>query len=261
MSLNFNGVSSKCQNTAATGLNAALLTLLFWMKPNSLGENSNGRIFVADKDNNALTLRCTDQGTGGSNVRFARVFSGTTGVWDTPLTTGTMMGFMLTYDNGSILNNPLMYSMVLGTDKKLVSRTVTQDTPPVGTPTTPNAGYSIGDRDDTAVCFDGLIHRMRVYNRLLTLDEGTAELWQYGTEINGRLLHINDQGTDLSGNGFNATLTNLTVADSPPEWPAWAEMNDLAYGGSAPPASHPLFRQSLLNGIGSGGPFFNNPVG
>lgn len=235
MAIDYDGNNTKLENTTASGFGVSTWTFLAWLNIDNAGEGSSGRIFVADETGNAITIRTTST----TNIRFTQARSTNLGGWDYTYTTGVWFGIMITYDNSSTSNDPLFYKLTLGTNLALQSITVTEVFTPAGTVTAANTGYCLGNRSDQAAGMDGRIHRPRFYNRILTSEEGTSELWYPGSVTSGRVIHIDDKGTDLTGNGWAATLTSSSQADPPPDrlfQNTWQD--DSIYAVSSAPSSY-----------------------
>jgi hypothetical protein len=234
MALDYDGANSKAQNDTATGFTAAAWTFLAWLNIDGAGENTTGRIFTTDETSTGgITIRTNST----TNIRFSQARATTVGIWDYAYTTGQWFALMISYDTASTSNTPVFGKMVLGTDKSLQAITATLNSTPVGAITSTASGYCIGNRADQITSFDGRIHRPRFYNRILTLEEATEELWHPGIVTNGLVIHIDDKGIDRSGNGWNATLTSTTLADPPPDIPhefGFDDYEPYIVGGGAP---------------------------
>lgn len=76
--------------------------------------------------------------TGYSGLLYTQRMSGNDGFWSMPFTVGAIQHVAVTYDNGSLSNNPVMY-------KDGVSQTVTEENTPTGSIVTESANaFSIG---------------------------------------------------------------------------------------------------------------------
>lgn len=119
------------------------------------------------------------------------------------------------------------------------------------------AGASVGFEGDIAVG--------AILNVALTL--GQIQSWHYRVRnLTNMVLytHYGFNGTgsqvDWSGNGNSGTVGGTTVADHVPLGPAFGF--DLGWRGefAAAAVAGGLFRRSNLDGLGGGGPFFNDPL-
>jgi hypothetical protein len=216
MALDYDGANSKAQHDTATGFTASTWTFLAWLNIDDAGENTAGRIFTTDETSTGgITIRTNST----TNIRVSQVHSGVLGIWDLAYTAAQCFALMVSYDNSANANDPVFGKMILGTDKSLQSIAPSVNSRPTGTPNATSSGYCIGNRADQITSFNGRIHRPRFYNRILTLEEATEELWHPGMITKGLVIHIDDKGIDRSGNGWNATLTSTTLADPPPDIP------------------------------------------
>jgi hypothetical protein len=92
---------------------------------------------------------------------------------------------------------------------------------PQGNQVTMEAGYCVGNDTTQAHGWKGQIAHVQVFNRQLTPAEQDACLREPGSVTNGLrlwlpMVNLNDVN-DRSGNGFNATATNVTTGtESPP---------------------------------------------
>lgn len=172
-------------------------TIESWVYLNGYGGSSAGRIserqhqFVVNGGNNLLA--------------FSQLFSGTNGLWTTPLNsilTGRWYHVAVTYNNSSTSNTPSIY--ING-----AAQTVTTTTPPVGTRNTDAATtLYLGNRSAADRNWDGKIDQYRMFNYVRT----PAQIaWDYNK--GGPVAHWKMdecQGTvinDMSGNSNTGTLT------------------------------------------------------
>ena len=119
---------------------------------------------------NELVIFLSDNGVGGARLTFFRNFSTTQGAWiyNLAFTFGTDCTVIISYDDSSVANNPLLYI-------DDVSTPLTETTTPVGTAVT-DAGQDLylGNRSAADRGMDGKIHDMVWYNKILSAGERTA---------------------------------------------------------------------------------------
>jgi len=174
--LRFDGADDYVDAGSASSLdNITQMTMTAWIKPNSLGENGSGRII--DKDGTSFAgrmLYVCSSGTCGVNnsLRFARGFGTTDGTWTTTadaVSMGVWQFVAITYDDSSVSNDPVFY-----VNGSVVSSS--ENSTPVGSAETTEASYNwvIGNRPAGDRSFDGSIDEVRVYNRILSVNEITA---------------------------------------------------------------------------------------
>lgn len=171
-----------------------------------------------------------------SRLYFVNAFSGGGGIWKTnanPFTTGGWRHIVVTYNDTSTANDPVIY--VNGS-----SVTVNEDTTPVGTSVNnQSATFFIGNTIDPttgnyAFSFDGKIFDPRVYNRILSAAEVT-------TLYNGGTPDVTLVTDGLVFQGFNvrtgdlASYTDQTLTSS-------LKVRDNIFGAIGTPAGTPIGR-------------------
>jgi len=135
-----------------------LKTIEACIDPEGWGEGSTGAVIAK-----GLTSIATQRGwtiythSGYSGIVFVQRMSGDDGFWSMPFTIGDMQHIAVSYDNGSLANNPLMYK-----DGDL--QTATEENTPTGTITTEGGnnlsiGGTLGDYSST---FDSRIDEVRL---------------------------------------------------------------------------------------------------
>lgn len=101
--------------------------------------------------------------TAASNrIDFTRAFSGDNGSWKTPddsTSTGSWYYIVLTYDDSSDTNNPLIYI-------NKTSQSITEAVPPTGTASTNADDYIIGNRGNAERTLDGIMDETRISNTI-----------------------------------------------------------------------------------------------
>ena len=223
-SMDFASADSRALNTTASGFDNATFSILAWIYPTAY---DFGTVFRLDENSNAVWLHM-DASAADISLRYLR--SGTRGQWmagvssspSMPITLNAWTCIAITYDRSSTANDPVMYIRRLGTDADLIPVTPDEVSTPVGTENTPNTGYGIG-ADNTGFHenpFVGRIYGLQVWNTTRSEAEFETASLNPGSVTSGLILYVQDDGTDLSGGGRNATLTNVGTAANPPGIPA-----------------------------------------
>lgn len=187
----------------------------FYMRSGYIG---NCRIAAKESAAGDGTTALFLSDSSGPRIYWARKFSGTFGMWYSPLiTSNTWFHVAITYNDASTANDPLIY--ING-----ASQSVTEFITPTGTRNSDAAlNFTIGASGNGSQPFDGMIQDVRVYNRILTVGEiltiyrghgrrfpitsGLKGYWPLddgpdATSADG------DTARDLSGNGNNGTGDN-----------------------------------------------------
>lgn len=177
-------------------------TVETWIKPRSLGGNSNGRICVKGYELMPENL------IGDTyRLRFTVPFSTTGGSWRTNniLTLGQLIHLQFKYNSDAVENTPAL--LLNG-----VSQAVLTSTSPVGTRTT-NAGTNmiIGNLAAGNHSFDGLISNFRMW-RGMRADANDRFLRLIGNEANLAAAWPMDECTgatalNIVAGGNNAAIT------------------------------------------------------
>jgi hypothetical protein len=190
-------------------------TICTWINPSSDGETSYGRI-ASKALNNGWELYVSDESSGSCKVRYYTDFSSNDGRWDTTNTDITINAWnhiAVTYDNGAVTNNALIY--ING-----ISVAVTEGSTPVGTRVDDSSqDLWIGDRNDSTKTFDGSIKNVAIWSRALTATEIQNVMYKSYAEVSGRLtdglvswwaLDADSLGTELftDGDMETAGVTN-----------------------------------------------------
>lgn len=144
-----------------------VISVVGWIKIATFTAGSgSGRIL--DKETNIIValsdVEYTGSGYGDDCFFLYAAFSSNKGQWYTAnntLTTGTWYHIAVTYDGSATGNNPLLY--ING-----VSKAVNERSTPSGTKSTNASDYTIGNRDDVARDFDGIIDELAIFNDILT---------------------------------------------------------------------------------------------
>jgi hypothetical protein len=147
-------------------------TFSAWVYPRSDGEANTGRL--ADKTRYAFYI--SGEVSGFCKIVILYGFDGGTGAWDTTnleLALNTWSHIVITYDNGSIENDPVIY--VNG-----ASVSVNEITKPIGTRISDAAStLFIGNNSAKTTTFDGAMDQIQLYNSAATAPE-VLELYNLG---------------------------------------------------------------------------------
>ena len=178
--IDFDGDTTKAQVAAATPINniwdsgGAVAAII---NPRSAGEGSVARMY--DKHEQYIALQ--DLSAGALRLRFQYLFTGTDAGWNTtgrPLIVGNKTLIALSYNAGSVANNPTLYLYDLVT-KTLAALTVGSGLTPTSTPTgtretdAPNP-LIIGNESGNSRGFDGPIDEVALYPTTITLAQFEA---------------------------------------------------------------------------------------
>lgn len=151
-------------------------TVMAWIKPISVGEGNEGAVLTKVK----WLLLLTDQSGSDMKIRFYQIFTPTFIVpWTTTsriVKTNEWTHVAVTYDNGNIANDPVIYAN--GKRVDIV------DASPSGTRTSDTGNVlTIGNNNDGTKTFDGHIDEVMMYDRILTEQEIKAA-YDTGAQIN-----------------------------------------------------------------------------
>ena len=140
-------------------------TTVTWINVGSDGELSEGRIF----DKSQTYLYAKSEAASKVKIEFIRGFSTNAGIWITTatvVTINTPTHLLLTYNNGAVGNNPILYVNGVA---KTVGGGLTESSTPIGTRVT-DAGVTLylGSEVTTAAVLDGYIGEHKEYNRILS---------------------------------------------------------------------------------------------
>ena len=164
------------------------------IKIRSDGQGSAGRFL----DKVSWHASIIQQSGDKVNLQFSQAFSGTNGVWrtnDLPLTVGTEYDILITYDNGSVSNNPTLY--IDG-----VAHSIAEQTTPVGTRSSDVGGdLYIGNGSTGVRTFDGVISSVSLIERLIVAGPA-LDLYNI-TKIHKLDKPLNNNGFDFWGTGNN----------------------------------------------------------
>ncbi len=241
MAIDFNGTTSKIQhNTADLGV-TNLVTVCAWVFARGMGELNFGVILVLDEAHNSFLLRHHD---AANTLELVTILPGTDGRWTFPATDNQWNAVAIRYDGSSTANNP---EARVG----FANVTVTEIAAPSAAMVTPNTGYCIGNRSGQDRTWDGMLAHIQGFNRILTDGEMDQACRRPGSVRSGLFMPMYHAGylTDLSGNAFNGTGTDLTDAvGGPPTSPLYSRGSYSPYAIAA--AAGARHAQLTLLGVG-----------
>jgi hypothetical protein len=162
------GATDSVEGGYTTGLSTTI-SISAWIWINGSGGGSLGRVF--DQFNSASLGSGLDIfNNSGNFLEFSSPFSTTGGTWTFTIpSSGVWHHILLTYNAGSVANNPIVYLDGVAGDG-LVNLT-----PPVGTVTTLTGNYYVGNREAGARVWDGKIAEFAVWNgSILTANDDLA---------------------------------------------------------------------------------------
>lgn len=171
--LSLDGMNGYVDAGSATVLdNIDIKTVSAWIKLNSFGEGSAGRIIDKDDGNNDGWFFFVNN-TASANlqsVAYFDSFGAGPGIWSSPtnsILTGGWYHVVMVYNRTSYTNDPLFYingSIVITTENT---------TPPSSAADNDSLrSVFVGNRSATADrTFNGIIDDVRIYKRALTADE------------------------------------------------------------------------------------------
>lgn len=223
MALSFNGsTTSLVRHTTATGFDVDTVSIIVWFQVADF-TNIRGTLFAADYDDVVCWFRLEEE-SGTYEKTFGLTYKRltTNGRWmvavNNLLTTGVWYCAALTYDRSSVVNDPAFYLWDTSSEIALTSRSVFEKATPVGSATSPGAGYDIGSSGiNVTTSLDGREAHVQVLNRILTLVELNEAARNPGRVTNGLILHCPmwKAGEELA-QAQNGTVTNATLVDGPP---------------------------------------------
>ena len=159
-------------------------TAVFWINPASDGEGDLGHV-IETKANAGWVLNVQSEAAGKVELRFIKWFDGTVGVWSTTateVTIGTFAHVVITYNDGAVGNNPIIY---IDGVAKTVGDGLTEDSTPIGT-TMSDSGTDmrIGDSSSSTRGFDGTIgeeqlHKSKVFTQANVDQHRDTTKWRY----------------------------------------------------------------------------------
>ena len=157
-------------------------TVHWWMKADSDGENSGGRIF---QKGTGWLVNVQSESAGKVSVRLYKYFDGADGEWnltsaEVPL--GQWVHFAIVYDADAVANNPTFY---INGEERTVGSGITEATTPTGTRDTDvGSGLYIGNSPDGTRTFDGILDKVSVVGSVLTPTQ-IRYLYQKGRRMLG----------------------------------------------------------------------------
>jgi hypothetical protein len=210
--IDFNGTTSKLQNTGADVLNnQKKVTVCVWINPDARRENNLGYVFVLDEDDGTSAfyishglsddLLYINKSPGGA---------GTAGLWQIPIKDGVWNAVCVRLDFSG--DNPPTARV------NFRPVAVTQLTGPVGIQDQPPTGYCVGNRNPADRTWDGRIAHLQVFNDILTDAEADVALNDPGSFTTNQRLHLPMDGEtdteDLTSNNFDGTPTDLDTIEN-----------------------------------------------
>jgi len=217
-SIEFNGSTSKLENTAANVLDGSdTMTIVAWIYATGTGEGSFGRVVQLDHDDTSGAAISLRHANVVNQLQFQTRHSSGQGVWSIAATDNQWNAVAVAYDKSSTSNHPTARV-------NFAAATVTLLATPAGTKPTPT-GYCIGNRNQQDLTWSGRIACVQVFNTVLTDAQMDQAARIPGSVKSGLRLYLPMQGAsdvnDRSGNGLNGTATSLsTGTDGPPN--IWA---------------------------------------
>ena len=186
--------------------------------PTGLSGASNSRIF--DKSKTILYLQTLSGGT--LKIGFFVDFDSTDGSWisDAIITTNQWNHFVITYNDGHVDNNPIIY---IDGVQYTVGAGITETTPVGSVVSDAGDNGFWGNNGDGNRGYLGNMDELAVYSRILTPTE-VAVLYNQGTPSDAREIESltgywrleEGSGTNASDSSTNSnagTLTNMEAAD------------------------------------------------
>lgn len=201
--IDFNGTTSRIENTTANlGVNT-IMTLCAWTFADGQGESSAGHITCLDEATNSVVLR---HNNSNNVLRFGAIFTGVSGAWNFTATDSQWNAVAVSYDGGATTNDPVVRV-------NFANVSVTEVSTPTLSFVSPNTGYCIGNNTGATRTWNGMIAYVQGFNVILTAPEMDQCLRRPGSVRRGLklfqpMLH-SGYLADLSGNGFNGTGTDL----------------------------------------------------
>lgn len=221
MAIDFNGTTSKLENTGGTDFSAyTVISVLVWVYADTTGEGALGNVFHFPEDANSGNqgLRYHD----ATNMGWQSDRATTHGQWKFAASTGQWNAVGLSYDNTDVANDPV-------TRVNFASVTPSRENAPVGAALAPGSGYCVGNNTAQTRTWDGAIAHLQVFNVILTASEMDMGLRRPGSVRRGLTMWLPmydaNHIQDWSGNVNNGTATALTTRDGPPcqsPYAAWA---------------------------------------
>lgn len=223
--MDFNGSTTVITNTTAT-LYSSSFTMMAWLYLDAYAAIGFGRILLMDEADVGVQFNIR---TATKAFSLQAPFSTTAGVWRAPTDSvldSRWVCVAVTYIHGSTSDDPVFYICDTASAHQLTLATMTELTAPVGTPSTPATGYSIGDRAALARPIDGAMNHIKVWNRILTLGELNTAMLQVsknGTGLRFWWPGYEVSGAEWSGNVLNGTVSNGALRNGPPTAAPWGD--------------------------------------
>jgi hypothetical protein len=210
LAIDYNGTTSKLENTTASGFDVNTFTILVHALADGQGELGFGMVFGLSET--GLQLQLTHLNVDNT-WQFVYDFTTTNGEWTFPVTDGQWNAVAISYDRSLTTNDPVGRV-------NFASVTMTETTTPVGTAVAPATGYCVGNRANQQLTWDGGLAYLQFFTSILSADDMDKGLRCPGS-VAGALLYLKmEYATDVndySGNGLNGTGTSLGTRATSPE--------------------------------------------
>ncbi len=202
---------------------------------------------VVDKRESTTQTELVSFNSANNAYQFIAARSTTAGNWrtNTAPTTGVWQHLVVTYDNTSVSNDPVIY--IDGT-----SSAITESSTPSGTITTSSEKFVIGNRGSAwDRGFDGYISEIAIWDRIITQSE--VDILAAGfrpTFLHDSLVMYEPlirEAIDYIDNA-SQSVTGALVANHPRAIYPNAQIIQFPEAGAAPAAETPVY-----NVVGSGG--------
>jgi hypothetical protein len=214
-SMQFNGGTtgtSKLQNAGGANIlgSSNEITICAWVYQAGRSESGNGTVVALNASGNSMSLL---NASFSDTLQFATTWTTTSGDWSFEVAEDTWNAIAHTYDRSDEGNS-------LRVRVNFIDVQADAGDTPEGTSVEPGVGYCIGNVSGQTATWDGRIAHVQLFNRILSTAELDACLRAPGSITNGLRLWLPMQNAgdvnDRSGNGFNATATDMTAGSDGP---------------------------------------------
>lgn len=188
------------------------LTIAAWINYRSVGEGGLGSI-VTRMVAGASGIDFSMTGTNTLNFIVIGTTSLTVKASNSIISPGVWAYIAVTWDGSTTATNVKIYVNALETTYATLTN---------GVAIADNATslIRIGNRNNTARTFDGSISHVQIFNRVLSREEIRRLMFLPGSIRDGLVIYCplygGDPEPDLSGNGYNGTVTGALVGSDPP---------------------------------------------
>jgi hypothetical protein len=221
VSNDYNGTTSVLTSDA-TQTWGSLITIAAWFDADTHGSSNAGRLYTQ-----GATNRTSMRWNGGANKKLDLASGRATadGHWEMTTGFGTLAGWKwvaVTYDDGNVANDPIMYTWDGTTFSTLtVGSGLTEAITPNGAVDTDNQTVTIGG--GASLFWDGRIAEFAMWKRLLSANE-VAGVFANGVNVcPDHFVYLPQDGgvvQNLGSSGTTFTASNLSAAENPPTRPA-----------------------------------------